>query len=65
MDLRKSLKIENALNHTKGLKKANHKKKKSSIVETTEAESTPIVENTIVESQTIQTEELSAEPVNA
>lgn len=37
MDLRKSLKIENALNHSKGLKKAKPNKKKSSKPKKTDA----------------------------
>jgi hypothetical protein len=58
MNIRKSLKIYSAFNSLKGLKKSNHKKKKSSVVETPEVESTSIVENTNVESTSTQTEEL-------
>lgn len=68
MNIRKSLKIEHANNSTKGLKKGNHKKKKSSVVETPEVETTKPIEvnnDGFVESQSTQTEELSAEPHTA
>ena len=65
MDLRKSLKIENALNHTKGLKKANHKKKNKTVVESTVVENTKPIEvnnDEFVESPLAYTEERLAEP---
>lgn len=64
MKLRKLNKIESAFNSPKGLKKANHKKKKSSVVETPEVETTKPIEvnnDGFVESQSTQTEELSDE----
>lgn len=61
MDLRKSLKIENALNHTKGLKKAKPNKEKSSKTKKTEVkksnekipvETTPPITEKVLEKTT-------------